>query len=150
MKAAIIDTINNLKERVRINLTEIQNNQKVVRYWIKQPESEQKLSELDEKYALNKILLNENNDFINVQLTLTSFLEKYKDSDIFENIQLQDQKKRINEEDCFELTVNGQLLFNSQHPFYDNKKFFDRLLNYFQGIEDYENCNKLVLSKNHE
>jgi hypothetical protein len=149
MKAAIIEIINDLKVIVRNNLNDIQNNQKAIRYWLKQSESEQKSAELEEKYAINKILLNENNDYINIQLTLTSFLEKYKDSNIIENDPSHVSKKIMTEEECFELTVNGQLSYNSQHPYYNNKKFFDRLLNYFQRIEDYENCNKLVLSQNH-
>ena len=150
MKVVIIEIIESLKARVKNNLFEIQNNQKAIRHWLKQPDSEEKQAELEDKYALNKVLLNENNDFINVQLTLTSFLEKYKDSDIFESPVMHFPKKHMNEEECFEITVNGQLSYNSQHPYYDNDKFFQKLLDYYQRLEDYEKCSKLVLAKNQE
>lgn len=150
MKAEIIQTIDCLKAKIKNNLTVIQNNQKAIRHLLKEPESEEKAAELEEKYALNKILLNENNDFINVQLTLTSFLEKYKESDIVTGECVQLKINKINEEECFELTVNGRMTYNSKHPFYDNDQFFQRLLDYYQRIEDYENCSKLVLAKNQE
>ena len=147
MKDIMIRTIENLKEKVRNNLFDIQNNQKSIRHWLKQPASEQRSAELEEKYALNKVLLNENNDFINVQLTLTSFIEKYKDSDLFENNGIKLPVQYKNENECFEMTVNGFISFDSDHPYYESDSFYQRLLDYFQAIEDYENCSKLVLAK---
>lgn len=150
MKDIMIQTIDILKEKVKSNLFVIQNNQKAIRHWLKQPESEQRSKELEEKYRLSKILLTENNDFINVQLTLTSFLEKYKDVDIFDKAEFNNPMKFKNEEECFEMTVNGQLSYNTDHPYYNDNEFFQRLLLYYQKIENYEQCNELVIAKNHD
>ncbi len=148
MKATIIQTIEILKEKVKNNLYVIQDNQKVIRHWLKQPDSEKRTTELEKKYNQNKELHTENNDFINVQLTLTSFLEKYKNNTILENVTGGVAKNYRNEEECFEMTINGALLYNSDHPYYENTKFFERLLCYFQEKEDYENCSRLVHAKN--
>lgn len=146
MKAMIRKTIDMLRERVKENLTQIQNNQKGIRDLLKQQVSEKRTELLEEKYAINKGLLAENNDFINVQLTLTNFLEKYEDT-----ILLADSDsnapvyKDVNE--CFEHTVNGFLMFDHAHPYYNDEKFFNRLINYFQQLEDYERCSELVNTK---
>jgi hypothetical protein len=151
MRDMIKRTIELLKEKVKSNLLEIQNNQKEIRNLLKQPVSAERSAELEEKYSLNKILLAENNDFINVQLTLTNFLEKYNTSDIFENEQsVNSPYQCMGEKDCFELTVNGSLSFNSQHPFFNDDNFFQKLLRYYQDMEDYENCSKLVKEKNQQ
>src|SRR5271165_680141 len=120
MKDIMLQTIDNLKEKVKKNLYEIQNNQQSIRYWLKQPDSEQRSAELETKYALNKELLNENNDFINVQLTLTSFLERYKDTNVLQTNKGPAIVKFKNEDECFECTINGQLTYNENHPYYEN------------------------------
>jgi hypothetical protein len=144
-------TIEHLKEKIKNNLLEIQNNQKEIRSLLKQPVSAERSSELEGKYSINKILLAENNDFINVQLTLTNFLEKYNSSDIFEKESTTSSPCNCTgEKDCFELTINGLLPFNTEHPFYNDDNFFHKLLSYYQEIEDYENCSKLVREKNQQ
>lgn len=147
MKSIIKKTIEMLKEKVKGNLMEIQNNQKEIRNLLKQPASAERSVELEEKYALNKVLLAENNDFINVQLTLSNFLDKYSSSEVLKSEMEPVQATFRNEEECFELTVNGRLLFNSQHPYYQDDNFFHKLLAYYQKLEDYETCSELVKSK---
>jgi hypothetical protein len=151
MKDMIKRTIDILKEKVRSNLLEIQNNQKEIRELLKQPVSAERSASLEEKYALNKVLLAENNDFINVQLTLTNFYEKYNNTDVFnvkEEVPVQLQFK--NENECFELTVNGHLVYNQDHPYFTDDNFFQKLLHYYQDREDYERCSKLVQEKNQQ
>ncbi len=151
MREMIKRTIELLKEKVKSNLLEIQNNQKEIRNLLKQPVSAERSAELEEKYSLNKILLAENNDFINVQLTLTNFVEKYSSSDIFENEQSASAPCGCTgEKDCFELTVNGVIPFDLQHPFFNDDNFFQKLLHYYQDIEDYEKCSKLVQEKSQQ
>jgi len=151
MKDMIKRTTELLKEKVKSNLFEIQNNQKEIRNLLKQTVSAERSAELEEKYSLNKILLAENNDFINVQLTLTNFLEKYNTSDIFETEQSTIlSSKGTGDKDCFELTVNGIVPFDAQHPLFNDDNFFQKLLHYYQDMEDYENCSKLVKEKNQQ
>lgn len=146
MKEMIRKTIEMLRERVKENLTQIQSNQKDIRNLLKQSVSNERTELLEEKYAINKALLAENNDFINVQLTLTNFLEKYESSDVL----LGNIPKPIifrDENECFELTVNNQIPFDHNHPYYKDEKFYGRLLNYYQQQEDYEKCSELVNTK---
>lgn len=139
-------TIDMLREKVRGNLTQIQNNQKEIRELLKQQVSASRTEQLEKKYAVNKSLLAENNDFINVQLTLTNFLEKYEDTEFMsENNSL--TPKFSNEDECFEHTVNGFITYDLTHPYYADVKFFDRLLKYYQQLEDYEKCSELVNTK---
>lgn len=147
MKDLIKNTIDTLKEKVKSNLFEIQENQKEIRNWLKQPISEQRTAELEEKYSLNKILLSENNDFINVQLTLNAFVEKYSGTDLFEKDKVKVPCGNMGESDCFEMTVNGKITFDARHPFYSNESFYNKLLDHYKHIEDYENCMKLVNTK---
>lgn len=147
MKNTIISTIAMLKEKVKSNLTEIQNNQKEIRSLLKQPASPERSLELEGKYGLNKVLLAENNDFINVQLTLSNFLDKYNNSEVLESELVTVPLQYRNENECFELTVNGRLIFNQSHPFYNDDNFYRKLLNYYQKVEDYEACSILVKTK---
>jgi hypothetical protein len=142
MKDKVQQTIESLKEKVRANLLDIQQNQKEIRELLKQPVSDERSKKLEERYALNRVLLAENNDFINVQLTLANFIEKYGNTNIFTEILSED--KIIDEEGCFEMTINGQIEYNFKHPYFKNELFFNRLLDYYQNIEDYEKCSKLV------
>ena len=146
MKDMVKRTIEVLKEKVRGNLIDIQNNQIKIRELLRQPVSAERSSKLEELYANNKTLLADNNDFINVQLTLVSFLEKHGKSDIFEtkgNVPC----TCISENDCFEKTVSGMMTFNTQHPYYSDDNFFHKLMKYYQDVEDYESCDKLIKEK---
>jgi hypothetical protein len=89
MKTMIRKTIDMLREKVKKNLTQIQNNQKEIRELLKQQVSVIRTEQLEKKYAVNKSLLSENNDFINVQLTLTNFLEKYDESTLLGNVSVE-------------------------------------------------------------
>jgi hypothetical protein len=150
MREIMKKTIEVLKEKVKSNLLIIQNNQKEIRELLKQPVSSERSTQLEEKYALNKVLLTENNDFINVQLTLTNFLEKYNNSDFFEKEMVTAPCSFSSEKECFELTVNGNIPYDTQHPYYNDDNFFQKLLNYYQEIEDYESCHRLVREKNQQ
>lgn len=141
MKDMIQKTIEVLKEKIRANLLEIQNNQKEIRNLLKQPVSEERSAQLEERYALNKALLAENNDFINVQLTLTNFVEKYGHNQLFSGIET---SSMLNENESFELIVSGKVKFDENHPYFENEAFFQKLLEYYQHIEDYESCSKLM------
>jgi hypothetical protein len=142
MNNMIQDTIESLKDKVRANLLEIQTNQKEIRELLKQPISPERTNKLEDRYSLNRELLAENNDFINVQLTLTNFIEKYGNTNIFTEVLKGEDP--LTEDECFEMTVNSKMAYNSKHPFFKNETFFRRLLEYYQGIEDYERCSKLV------
>ena len=65
-------TIDALKKRVKINLKAINNNQKVIKELLAQPDSPERKNEFEKYYSANKKLLQENNDYINIIVNYTS------------------------------------------------------------------------------
>ena len=152
--SSIMDNLANkilklLKEHVRQNIHEIQYNQDEINRMLSDPASLIKQKELDYKYSLNKDLLNENEDFIKLQLEITEFLEKYShlfptaDDYEYEDTEASEDDKS----NSFNQTVSGILKFDPKHPQFNNSKFFNDLLTYYQEKEDYEKCQELLKLK---
>jgi hypothetical protein len=150
MKALIQRTIDLLKNRVKENLEIINKNQTRINEMINQPPSAERTYHIEKNYALNKSLLTENNDFISLQLSLLNFLEKYKDSSTLkeeeETVDL-NPSSFLDDDELFELTVQGKLNFEFGHPKFNDDLFFNKLLSYFAAIEAYEKCNSLLRLK---
>lgn len=148
MKDLIQKTISILKFHVKSNLEVINQNQTRIKQILKEPASSERSLNFEKHYEVNRNLLSENNDLINVQLTLINFLEKYKDSDL-----LSEQEQDISlgsvkdEEEIFRLTVSGMIPFDSKHPHYNDAGFFEKLLYHYQENEEYEKCHKLLKIK---
>jgi hypothetical protein len=51
------------------------------------------------------------------------------------------------QDSIFRLTVNGEMEFNSSHPYFNDEVFLDDLLNYHSLREEYEICARLVKAK---
>lgn len=147
MKALIDKTINLLKLRVQMNLDVIKRNQNKIKIIMQEPASSDRSIRLKEETEVNKKLLSENHDFINLQMTLLKFVEKYKNSLSFDEVEVKVTKNETAELDYFQMAVNKKLEYNSNHPLYMDKEFFTSLLEYFQSIEDYESCGKLIRQK---
>jgi hypothetical protein len=147
MKAQIQRIIEKLKRRVKENLEIINQNQSKISELLKQPFSSERTYHIDKIYAVNKALLNENNDFINLQLTLLNFIEKYKSTMVMED---DDDFVDFNpialldDNELFELTVQGKLNYECGHPKFEDNDFFNRLLDYYATLEAYEKCNFLL------
>lgn len=145
MKDLMQKTIELLKHRVNRNLEIIRQNQKVIKEILKEPVSDERSDRLKEKYDINKNLLHENNDFINMQLNLINFIDKYKNSLVLtassSNSGSQEEDEGV---DYFELTVSGSMPYDARHPFFDDEDFYNELLQYYQDKEDYEMCGQLV------
>ena len=135
MKELVQKTIDLLKERVKVNLEEIKRNQSVIRDLLKKNPVGTRNPEFDEIYNLNKTLLSENNDFINLQISLVNFLNKYKDSPVFmsgyDNINHDDD---ATDTDYFTLTIEGVMKYNEQHPHFHDDEFFRKLLQHYQAL----------------
>lgn len=150
MKALIQRTIDILKKKVKENLENINKNQARINEMIRQPASAERTYHIERSYAINKALLTENNDFISLQLALLNFLEKYKDTATLNNtedISDLDPATILDDDELFELTVQGKLKFETGHPKFDDQVFFNKLLSYFAAIEAYEKCNSLLSLK---
>ena len=145
MRQLIQKTISLLKQRVKNNLELINQNQVKIKEILQEPSSSNRSIRFEQHYEINKSLLAENNDFINIQLTLINFLEKYKDSLVLDdNLPVIEIKKVKSEGELFNLTLKGTLPYNENHPLYNNKAFFMKLLKHYQDIEAYEKCQELI------
>ena len=149
MRLLIERTIELLKLQVQENLQLINKNQAEIKALLKQPVSEEQKQVFEKCYLTNKKLLIENNDFINLQHTLISFLEKYKTSDALED--------EVPEEDCelpdddniiFDMTVSGELRYDNLHPCFEDDDFFSKLIDYYTSVEAYEKCSELYKVRN--
>lgn len=146
MKDLMQQTIKVLKEKVNNNLEIIKENQIQIKEILKEPFSEDRSKRLKEKYDINKSLLMENNDFINIQLTLINFIDKYKNSMVM--AQVGNGRNQAVQVDYFEATVSGDMPFDQNHPLYNDENFFGKLMEHFQTAENYEMCSKLLRTKN--
>ncbi len=150
MKALIQRTIDLLKKKVKENLEIINKNQARINEMIRQPASAERTYHIEKSYAVNKALLTENNDFISLQLALLNFLEKYKDSANLrdeEEVEEITPESMLNDDELFELTVQGKMKFDFAHPKFNDELFFNKLLSYYAAIEAYEKCNSLLTLK---
>ncbi len=145
MRDLIQKTIDILKKKVKTNLEIINDNQARIKDILKQPSSSQRNKDFEERYTVNKALLAENNDYINIQLTLINFLEKYKNTAVLEESkQIIDIYSITDEKEILDLTIKGILLFDDQHPKYHDEDFIDRMIAYYESIEEYEKCQELI------
>ena len=151
MKDLIQKTISILKLHVKNNLEVINQNQTKIKQILQEPASSKRSLNFEKHYEVNRNLLSENNDYINVQLTLINFLEKYKDSDIMKEKQSDIRLRTIeDEEEIFNLTVAGKLIYDSNHPNFKDQNFFEKLLCHYRDNEEYEKCHQLLNLKKHK
>jgi len=148
MKELIQKTIAILKIRIKNNLEVINQNQTKIKQILQEPKSSERSVNFEKHYEVNKNLLFENNDFIKLQLALINFLEKYKNTDMMRELPSDVTLYSLgDQEEIFNLTVEGKLVYNTDHPNFNNKDFFEKLLGYYQDKEEYEKCHELLNMK---
>jgi hypothetical protein len=154
MKEQLQQTIEQLRQHVLKNISLIKANEKHIREVLTWPVSSERTKELDESYNFSKTLLTENNEFINLQVTMMNFINKYKN--VFEKEQQpvkviaqseQKEEAKLSREDYFKLTVDNAIEFNNDHPYFNDEPFYDELFKYYQDIENYEMCAVLMQRK---
>ena len=134
-----------LKEHVNQNNKEIQFNQDEINKLLSDISLSTRKKDLDAKYSFNRQLLNENSDFVKMQLELNEFLEKY--NHLFSEYNQDNQvtkPENADSQSLFYKTVNGQLEFDQAHPQFNDPGFFKDLFDYFENHENYEMCEKLL------
>lgn len=145
MLAHIQRMIEELKDKIKHNVAIINKNQEAIKTLLKE-HSPESLSDKFDAYKLqNKKLLSQNNDLINVHLTLLNFMDKYKETAILdENMPVLDIQSVTDDEELLSLTIKGVVPFDSNHPQYNHPLFIDKLIAYYESIEDYEKCQELM------
>lgn len=145
MNNLIHKLLNILKEHVNQNNREIQFNQEEIDKLLSGISLNTRKKDLDGKYSQNRQLLNENSDFVKIQLDLSEFIEKYKH--LFPENSVESQMNSTAENDSQKLfmqTVSGKVKYDIKHPQYNNPHFFQELLKYYESKENYEMCDKLL------
>ena len=152
MKDQLQQLIETMRKHVLKNLELIKANEGHIREVLTWPLSSDRTKELNDGYQYSRTLLSENNDFINLQVNIMNFLNKYKHLVEEENIvkvvaaNVQ-ENQHLSREDYFKLTIGNDIEFDSTHPYFNDKDFFDELFTYFEQSENYEMCAHLLRHK---
>jgi len=138
-----------LREHVRQNMKEIEYNQEDIQRLLRQTVSAKNKQELDYKNGLNKELIGENKDFEKMQMELNEFMGKYghlfnSKADREIPSEISDVPEKLS---FFDQTIKGKIKFDTSHPQFNNPRFFNQLLKYYQDKEDYEKCEELIRIK---
>ncbi|MFN8206221.1 MAG: hypothetical protein U0T82_02280 [Bacteroidales bacterium] len=168
-------TITLLRERVTENLRQINESQALIRQILQEPLSEKRTKRFEQQYGKNKTLLRENQDLISLQITLVNFLEKYRkvlkvhelslgdsaniettgtiDRSVSTGTHKSETKGNASElvedarDSMFDKTINGTIPWNRYHPMFYNQDFYNRLMEYYLSVENYEACAFLSQSR---
>jgi hypothetical protein len=152
MKEQLQQTIEHLRQHVLKNIDLIKANESHIREVLNWPVSSERTKELDESYKFSKTLLSENNDFINLQVSMMNFINKYKNVIQTEPVKVTVQsdpkvKSQLTREDYFKLTIENAISFDPRHPYFNDQHFYDDLFSYYQISENYEMCAELLQLK---
>jgi hypothetical protein len=144
MRELIQKTIDILKQRVKNNLDAINVNQKVIKEILNNKGSVESSKDFERYYSTNRTMLQENNDYINIQLTLINFLEKYKGTAVLDDsLPIVDIYSITDDQEILDLTLKGIVKFDENHPRYHDTDFIDTMITHYQRSEEYEKCQAL-------
>lgn len=152
MKDQLQQVVETMRKHVMKNLEIIKANEGHIREVLNWPLSSDRTKELNDSYQLSKNLLSENNDFINLQVTIMNFLNKYKhlvEEESVVNVAIANiqQSQQLSREDYFKLTIENDITFDPNHPYYNDAEFFNELFSFFEQSENYEMCAQLMKLK---
>ena len=137
--------IDELKMKIKFNINMISRNQAVIKNMHQQNELTEEAMQYENFTKQNKLLLAQNNDLINVQLTLINFIEKYKDTAVLkDDVPVVDIYSISDSDEIFTMTVKNVVPFNFVHPYYYDTNFIDKLIAYYKQTEEYEICTELT------
>lgn len=166
MKEHLRKTIEYLKIYVQHNLSVIQKNEKEIKEILQEPVSNARSHKLDIIRAINKALLKENNDYLNLQMHIIQIMDKHARkmnnavnkslkfnnkqdiSPVEENNEQEESEKEFSFDDLFTMTINGELPYNEKHPLFEDTRFYNNLMSFYIEKENYEMCNQLKKLKN--
>ena len=122
-----------LKDKISSNLDEIKTNEQKFRKIMSHGEINDNTEIMNSLLDSSKKLLSQNLDFLNLQLSMLKFLEKYRDHENdYANISLEDIDKIHESIDVFFFTTQGSLPFNAVHPLVYDEYFWGELLHYYE------------------
>jgi hypothetical protein len=150
MKDQLQQVIELMRNHVLDNLELIKMNENHIKEVLNWPQSIERTQDLNESYRYSKTLLSENNDFINLQVSIMNLLNKHKN--VFEaetpvNVSASanfNYGQYLTRDDYFKLTIENDLVFDDSHPYFKDSEFYTELLWYFEQVENYEMCAELI------
>lgn len=153
MKQFIEETLKELEGQVENNIRQIDQKQTQMEELFEQLNAAGQKEKFDLLFSEIKNLMTENSKFIHMQLILISYLEKIKGSGgpIDETELLSDLGYELPTEEgvVFDMTIQGELPFDQYHPMFNDKKFFDKLIDHYTSIEAYEKCGELTAARSY-
>jgi len=152
MKDQLQQVIESMRKHVLKNLELIKTNESHIREVLNRPLSSDRTKELNDSYQHSRTLLSENNDFINLQVTIMNFLNKYKhlveeEQKVVVTAINSTHNQHLSREDYFKLTIENDIIFDSNHPYFDDVEFINELFMHFEQTENYEMCAQLLKFK---
>jgi hypothetical protein len=132
-----------MKEKVVNNLAQVKDNEKDIRMLLQQKDTFEKYHDLKLHFKTNKAILAENMDYLELQIKLVNFINKYRNSEFMKSSRATVLQRDPAEIDYFTETTTGLLEFNEYHPFYRDEIFLNKLAQYYLDIEDYKECQRL-------
>lgn len=152
MKDQLQQIIETMRKHVLKNLELIKTNESHIREVLNWPLSSDRTKELNDSYQHSRTLLSENNDFINLQVSIMNFLNKYKhlveeEQKVSVTAKANNYQNQLSREDYFKLTIDNDIVFDSNHPYFEDEEFLNELFTYFEQTENYEMCAQLIKFK---
>ncbi len=147
MKENLNKTIELLRTRVNSNLERIRNNEKIVRKMVADNADGDYDDDILSIRDINKKLLEENNEAIKIQMSLISFITKYRKEWDTDQSMAELIYSEVTDDEIFEQTVAGSLKFSKNHPKYNDDSFVEKLIKFYSSQEDYEMCNYILKIK---
>jgi hypothetical protein len=153
MKEQLQQTVEFLRQHVLKNIDLIKANEVHIKDVLNWPATSDRTKELNDSYSFSKNLLSENNDFINLQVSIMNFINKYKKTfdteqtvkvDAFNSV---GKYAQLSRDDYFKLTIEKNIEFNPSHPYFTDNDFFNQLIDFYQRNENYEMCAILIKSR---
>jgi hypothetical protein len=144
MKDLFNQLLEEMKDKVMKNLEAVKAFEAEIKKISNTPQNAAMEVYLESRRKKSRQILTNNLDYLELQLKLIQFVDKYRKHDILVQ-PLPEGKKFIDPlRDYFADTVEGRLPFDKYHPFYTDEAFIDRLLAYYISKEDYRKCEQLT------
>lgn len=147
MKELLQNTIEQLRFHVKKNLELVRENEREIKEMLKEPVTVARARVLSDKYDYSKKVLSENNEFINLQMSIINFIYKHKHiwDQLNEPAMVQEgEPVALTREEYFQLTVESKVEYGPSHPFFYDDDFYANLMEFYQQHENYEKCDELV------
>jgi len=122
-------------EKIKENVAIIKDNCARMKERNTQAENGLDVEKTVDYFSLNNELLQENKDLLKIQAELSSYMVKYSSKE---------ERRELSKNDIFKMTIQNEIGINEDHPLINDQDFLEKLLRYFQEVEQYEKCSVIL------